>query len=150
MVSVSDCVTSMIDGRVRLRHPALKHAGTADMMAAVIGAVEGVTEVRVNPVTGSMLLLYDPETLSREKLLELARQGAALLPEEKSRRKERPCIRTLLGRKATRVVDRTLVVALLCSLAGAVAGMGSVHRIAGTVFALASVQHMAVHRKALW
>ena len=74
MVSVADCVTSFIDGRVRLRHPALRDAATADMAAAVIGGVEGVESVRVNPLTGSLLIFYDAETLSRERLLELAEQ----------------------------------------------------------------------------
>ena len=152
MVSVADCVTSFIDGRVRLRHPALRDAATADMAAAVIGGVEGVESVRVNPLTGSLLIFYDAETLSRERLLELAEQGAALLPEEEKPSSGVACSlgRLLLDRRATRFVNRAMLVSLLCSLVGAASGMGAVHRVTGAVFALASLQHMAAHRKALW
>ena len=83
MASITDCITSFIDGRVRLRHPALRNAATADMAASMVSGVDGVESVQVNPRTGSLLIFYDAEKLSREKLLELAKQGAALLPEEK-------------------------------------------------------------------
>ena len=80
MISVSDCVVSAVEGRVRLRHPALKHAATADMAAAVVVGVEGVTKASVNPVTGSLLIFYDSETLSRDKLMELTNQFYTLIP----------------------------------------------------------------------
>ena len=153
MVSVADCIASFIDGRVRLRHPALKDAATADMVSAVIGGVEGVTSAQANPRTGSLLIFYDTEKLSREKLLELAKQGAALLPEEEKPSPGRKCSslsRLLLDRRATRFANRAMFVSLLCSLVGAASGMGAVHRVTGAVFALASLQHMAAHRKALW
>ncbi|MBQ8665044.1 MAG: hypothetical protein IJ474_04595 [Mailhella sp.] len=79
-VSVLDCITSFVDGRVRLRHPALKDAATAELVRSVVGEVAGITSAQVNPVTGSLLIYYDPEMLSREQLLELAEQAAAFLP----------------------------------------------------------------------
>ena len=149
---VSDIVTSFIDGRVRLRHPALRNAATADMVASMVSGVDGVESVQVNPRTGSLLIFYDAEKLSREKLLELAKQGAPLLPEEKKAPSGRECsvISFLLSRRAARLANRAMFVSLLCSLAGAASGMGAVHRVTGAVFALASLQHMAAHRKALW
>lgn len=78
--SVLDCITSFVDGRVRLRHPALKDAATAELVRSVVGEVAGITSAQVNPVTGSLLIYYDPEMLSREQLLELAEQAAAFLP----------------------------------------------------------------------
>ena len=151
MISVSDCVVSAVEGRVRLRHPALKHAATADMAAAVVAGVEGVTKASVNPVTGSLLIFYEPETLSRDKLMELAEQAAALLPDaEEKRASSARCVDRLLSRRATRMVDKVLFVSLLASLVGAAAGMGGMHRVAGTIFAAASLQHLAAHRRALW
>lgn len=151
MDCVSDCITSFIDGRVRLRHPALKHGETADMAAAALGAVDGVTEVKVNPVTGSLLLFYDPEELSREKLLELAEQGTALLPQSSSVETKRSgdVLSCLLGRRATRMVDRAMLASFLICLAGLATGSGAVHRVAGAVFTAAGLQHLAAHRKAL-
>jgi len=79
-MSVLDHVTSFVDGRVRLRHPALKDAATAELVTGIVSAVEGITAVQNNPVTGSLLIFYDPAKLSREQLLELAEQGVAFLP----------------------------------------------------------------------
>lgn len=157
MVSVSDYVVSFIDGRVRLRHPALKNREQAELATAFISGVDGVTEARANPMTGSLLVFYDAEKLSREKLLDMARQGAALLPDDEQVQQVHDgkspaacCARVLLGRNATRLVDKALLVSLAASLVGAITGMGTVHRVTGAVFALASIQHMAAHRKALW
>lgn len=155
MASVSDHIVSFIDGRVRLRHPALKKPDLADMALSVVKSVEGVTDVRVNPVTGSMLLFYDTEKLSREQLLALAHQCSAFLPDEeegqrKACRGSAGSACRLLSRETTRLVDRALLVSLLCSLAGAAAGLEAVHRVTGAVFAVASLQHLAAHRKALW
>lgn len=154
MVSVSDYVVSFIDGRVRLRHPALKNREQAELATAFISGVDGVTEARANPMTGSLLIFYDAEKLSREKLLDMARQGASLLPDDEQAHDGKSpaacCARVLLGRKATRLVDKALLVSLAASLVGAITGMGTVHRVTGAVFALASIQHMAAHRKALW
>lgn len=154
MVSVSDYVVSFIDGRVRLRHPALKNREQTELATAFISGVDGVTEARANPMTGSLLVFYDVEKLSREKLLDMARQGAALLPDDEQvhdgKSSAACCARVLLGRKATRLVDKALLVSLAASLVGAITGMGTVHRVTGAVFALSSIQHMAAHRKALW
>lgn len=150
MDSVSRCITSFIDGRVRLRHHALKNPELAAVVQETAGSLEGVTSVTVNPVTGSLLLFYDPDRLSREQLLGMAAEWAALLPQEPERRRGACCASAFLGKKATRLVDRVLLVTLLASLAGASSGMGGLHRTAGAVFALASLQHALAHRRALW
>ena len=79
MASITDCITSFIDGRVRLRHFALKDASVAETVCAVVGGVEGVESVQANPVTGSLLIFYDTEKLSRQQLLELAEQGPCVI-----------------------------------------------------------------------
>ncbi len=155
MSSVSDCIVSFVDGRVRLRHDALKNPEIAAVAEAAAGGIDGVTSVRVNPVTGSLLVFYDPDRLSRERLAALADEWSAFLPEENAVKKDgraRECggVSALLGRRAVRLVDRALLVSLLASLVGAAAGMGTLHRVAGAAFALASVQHVAAHRRALW
>ena len=153
MTSVSRCITSFIDGRVRLRHDALKNPDIAALAEKAAGGLEGVTGVRVNPVTGSLLLFYDPERLSRDKLMAFAKEWAALLPEEPERKSGSAscgCASALLGKRATIFVDRALLVTLLASIAGAASGMGGLHRTAGAAFALASLQHAVAHRRFLW
>lgn len=166
-MSVTDCITSFVDGRVRLRHPALKDGATAELVSSVVGGVEGILAVQANPVTGSLLIYYDTEKLSREQLLELAEQGAAFVPgmnesavpaegrEMPSGRACKACapVDELLGfltrRSTTKFVDRAMLVSLIASLAALPLGSRAVHTAAGGVFVSGVLQHLLAHRKAL-
>lgn len=70
-------IASFCEGRVRLRHPALKDAETVNGMVAMLNDYPGVLEVNSNLLTGSLLILYDPEAVSREDLA----KAAAMLEE---------------------------------------------------------------------
>ena len=149
-----DAIVSFTDGRVRLRHPALEQPGLMEAACSFLQGVEGVTAVQGNPKTGSLLLFYDTEQLSREAILDLAAQGASFLDQSSgSKRKTGSACDSLgklfLGRKATKMFSRMLFASLLCTLGGAAAGAGAVHKIAGMVFSLACLQHVAAHRKLL-
>ena len=169
-MSVLDHITSFVDGRVRLRHPALKDAATAELFCSVVGAVEGLSAVQSNPRTGSLLIFYDAEKLSREQLLELAEQGAAFIPgmngedapaeaadvaEGEKRKACKVCapVEELLGfltkRSTTRFIDRAMLVSLMASLAALPLGNRTVHTAAGGVFVGGLLQHLLAHRKAL-
>ena len=172
-MSVLDHVTSFVDGRVRLRHPALKDAATAELVCSVVGAVEGITSVQSNPLTGSLLIYYDVEKLTREQLLELAEQGAAFIPglneeeapaaetaetaegEAAPRKACRVCapvdegFQLLTGRGATKFVNRAMLVSLIASLAALPLGSRAVHTAAGGVFVSGVLQHLIAHRKTL-
>ena len=173
-MSVIDCVTSFVDGRVRLRHPALKDKATAELVCTVVSGVDGITAVQANPVTGSLLIYYDAEKLTREQLLELAEQGAAFVPgmnEEEAPAAEtaegnaeqdsaprRACavkapVDELLGfltrRSTTKFIDRAMLVSLIASLAALPLGNRTVHTAAGGVFVGGVLQHLLAHRKAL-
>ena len=65
-------LTSFIDGRLRLRHKALKNPDTLALLERTAIGLEGVHRAVGNPLTGSLLLTYDPKVLSRETLLETA------------------------------------------------------------------------------
>lgn len=153
MEALQKYVTSFIDGRVRLRHPSLKTSETAEMVAGMMRSVDGVTDVQVKPVTGSLLLYYDTQVLSRSDLWDMARQGAAWLGEETAEKSACHAGGTggcLLNGKVTRWVDRILLLSLLCTLAGTAVGSRAMHRVAGAVFAAGALQHIAAHRRALW
>lgn len=152
MDSITACITSFIDGRVRLRHPALKDPSLAEAACSVLSGVEGVESVQANPVTGSLLMFYNPKKLSKEALLDLAKEGLALLPkgEHKAPPKSSSLLNMMLSRNAARMVNRTMLISLLLCVASAFTGMPALHRTAGMAFALSSLQHMAAHRKALW
>ena len=172
-MAIVDCITSFVDGRVRLRHPALKDKATAELVCTVVGGVEGITAVQANPLTGSLLIYYDAEKLTREQLLELAEQGAAFIPglnEEEAASAEtaegtegeaaprKACkicapvdevIQLLTGRGTTKFVNRAMLVSLIASLAALPLGNRAVHTAAGGVFVSGVLQHLIAHRKAL-
>ena len=51
-----------------------------------IAAIPGVREVEVNPLSGSALLLYDSNRLSREQLMEMGVAWAVWLDEARAGR----------------------------------------------------------------
>jgi hypothetical protein len=60
-----------VPGRLRVRSPRVKrNAALAEAARRELGQVAGVTGVRVNEVTGSITLTYEPGTLGKQDLLE--------------------------------------------------------------------------------
>ena len=68
MSEIESCITSFVDGRVRLRHPSLKRAEDAELVRGFLASLPGILRVTVNSRTGSLLLEYDPDQISREDL----------------------------------------------------------------------------------
>ena len=63
-------VRSFMDGRVRVRHPALRDAAIAGKARAALLRVDGVRDIELNPLSGSALILYDSSRLSQDRLIE--------------------------------------------------------------------------------
>lgn len=60
-----------IDGRLRIKSALLKGAPEkAREVKRRLKSREGVTEATVNPITGSVLVLYDPRCLSQRAILD--------------------------------------------------------------------------------
>ncbi|CAK7049714.1 MAG: hypothetical protein DESF_02088 [Desulfovibrio sp.] len=72
-------VRSFVDGRVRIRHPALCNASVAALAEARMKAIAGVTSVECNPVSGSVLILYDSKALPKERLFAIGEAWAGYL-----------------------------------------------------------------------
>lgn len=79
-------VRSFMDGRVRLRHPALRDAQVAALAQRGIAAIPGVRQVEVNTLSGSALLLYDSSRLGRDRLMEMGVAWAVWLDEARAGR----------------------------------------------------------------
>lgn len=73
-------IVSFIPGRVRLRLKELKNEALAARVLPQIQAVPGITGVEIKAITGSLLIEYNTEVISSEKLIELGK--AALEREE--------------------------------------------------------------------
>jgi copper chaperone CopZ len=72
-------VVSFVPGRVRLRFKELKNGAAAERAKARIEEVPGITKVEVNPLTGGILIEYDPAVLPPEKLAEAGGRELAKL-----------------------------------------------------------------------
>ena len=72
-------VRSFVDGRVRIRHPALRHDGVLRMAREKMGAIEGVQSVEGNSVSGSILITYDSRAIPRERLFAIGEAWARYL-----------------------------------------------------------------------
>ena len=59
-------VRSFMDGRVRVRHPALRDAAIAGKARAAL-----LRDIELNPLSGSALILYDSTRLSQDRLIEI-------------------------------------------------------------------------------
>ena len=65
-------------GRIRLRHQTIHRNGTlANYLRGVIEDLEGVTECAVWPVTGSVLIHFDPDLTSAGYLLQMLSRARA-------------------------------------------------------------------------
>lgn len=64
-------VVNILPGRMRLRFKALRGCpDTAGALQSHLGAVEGISRVEISPLTGSLLLHYDPRALSSPDFLD--------------------------------------------------------------------------------
>ncbi|MCD7984460.1 MAG: hypothetical protein LUG19_09460 [Desulfovibrio sp.] len=72
-------VRSFSDGRVRIRHPALRREDVAATAKEKLSAVDGVRSLEFNTLSGSVLILYDSARLPKERLLAVGEAWAAYL-----------------------------------------------------------------------
>ena len=146
MSEIESCITSFVGGRVRLRHPSLKRAEDAEQVRRFLASLPGMLRVTVNSRTGSLLLEYDPDQISREDLLALAGQWAAFASaqDEAAPRKRR-----FDRARAIRFTNRGMLATLGASLAFGLAGRERGHVVAGGLFLLFNLAHLYTYRKAL-
>ena len=72
-------VRSFVDGRVRIRHPALRHEGVLRLAREKMTAIEGIQTVEGNSLSGSILITYDSKALPRERLFAIGEAWARYL-----------------------------------------------------------------------
>ena len=65
-------ITSFIDGRVRIRRNELKDPNAMTLVMDIVKAQDGIIDLIPNRRTGSLLILYDPDKIPRERLIQAA------------------------------------------------------------------------------
>jgi hypothetical protein len=72
-------VRSFVDGRVRIRHSALRQEAVLRTVQTEIEAIQGVYSVEANSLSGSVLITYDSAAIPRERLLAIGEAWARYL-----------------------------------------------------------------------
>ena len=72
-------VSSFTDGRVRIRHPALRRSEILQVALEAMRTIHGVQNVEGNVVSGSVLILYDSSIISRDRLMTVGEAWALYL-----------------------------------------------------------------------
>lgn len=137
-------IVSFVEGRVRLRHRALKNAALAEQARHVLPQLPGMLEVNINQRTGSALLQYDPAEWSKDSLLGLLRQweennvtGTGLASPVSSRCTVR------------RLVNRGMLASLAASVVLGFRGQARAHVLAGGLFLAFGACHVWNVRRSL-
>ncbi len=153
-------VSSLLDGRVRIRDEGLKREQLASRIREALLATPGVSVVEANPRTGSLLVIFSAALTAVEKILKTvsdllgstenlnggveAAKSSGILP---------------LGSKMSftippgakrRLVNLGMLVSLALSLAAAVFGFKKLHILAGIVFVALFGDHFYQKREVLF
>ncbi|MDE7064618.1 MAG: cation transporter [Desulfovibrionaceae bacterium] len=148
-------IASFIDGRVRVRHRALRDAATAEQARALLTAASGVRTATVNCHTGSLLLEYDFQALDRDGVRSLLRRvgelpGLKTAGDGECMPARRRCLPKSLNRaQALRLVNRGMLATLAASLAFVLTGRGRGHVVAGSAFLALNALHLYTYRRKL-
>ena len=140
-------MVSFIDGRVRLRSPALRSEKSLAEIQSGLSAYPGVKKTESNARTGSLLVFYDPAAISRELLGMAVASLAGRLPAPAPDPGRRRCM--LSGIRLRKLETRLMCCGALTALAGAVAKAKPLHVAGGMLFFLLAGRHLYVRRKAL-
>ena len=62
-------ITSFFPGRIRLRAPVFKQEDLVEKAKKILEKFDAVKNIEHNPVTGSVLIEYEPDKVPMEKLL---------------------------------------------------------------------------------
>ena len=72
-------VSSFVDGRVRIRHPALRRPDVLALAESRMRALAGVSRIDGNSATGSVLIEYDAKAIPRSRVLDIGAAWARYL-----------------------------------------------------------------------
>lgn len=141
-------IASCIEGRLRLRHPALTDSDLLRTLAEQVAAVPGITHVEGNPRTGSLLVTHD-SSLATADLVAMAESYAASQAEALA---AAPAKAPARGKpNVARIKRRTQKIGLATCLAGAMttslADAKAAHLVFGLGLAGFAAWHLAMYRR---
>ncbi len=164
MFSVKANILSETKGRVRFGCPQL-YTEDGEAFAKKLLKIDGVKSAKVNPTTGTLLMIYEPKEFNEgefskifNKLIEKqAKQNLEALkyfrysPKARpdSKPDDKPKKSPLLHRLRT-VENRGMAISGVGLLAGILLKKYGLHSAAGWVFIAAAIAHSIRYRRTIW
>lgn len=146
---LQDYLKSFVEGRVRVRHPALRNPELLQQLRELLAAMPGVQEVTTNDRTGSLLLYYDPKRLDIQSLLDISGPWLDMAVANGGKESEKH-ERSVPSRKAVQHAKNiAMLFGLGTALASGLAGVKQLHALSSLLFALCTTDHVLRHRKSL-
>lgn len=134
-------VVAAIPGRIRVRDRLLAQGDRLERLREAAATRPGVTAVRTNPGSGSLVVHYDAARVAPEAM-------EKWLENRVDRELHRPLPRSGRSRRMAinRAAKATMLASLAATLALAATGNKRGHTLAGLGFVSALAVHLAVHR----
>jgi copper chaperone CopZ len=108
----------ILNGRLRIKVPEVKRAPEkASEVVHGLQKLEGVTEVRANPTTGSVLVLFQPDLIDVQRIIQVLQQLGCLV------HLYAPMQRYVAARGAQRLAETILQSALKSAIQKAILGL---------------------------
>lgn len=140
-------IASMIDGRIRFRHRALRVPGRADAMQERLHELNGVREVSINRRIGSLLVLFENSEVSAKEVLNTI--GKVLrINREWFKNEVQKLDRAMSSPKMRRYIKRSMLAALLTALLLALLA-DDYHPFGGAAFVTLLTMHLIQNRRTL-
>lgn len=137
-------VASHIEGRIRLRHAALRDPAVLREVEGALKEAEGIRSVSGNPRTGSVLVEFDHVTVTAQQVLELTRLPASE-PQTAPRARPEP----MTPRDKMRIAKRGMLGSLGALLIFAALDRERAHIAAGGLFVAFNAYHLYTYRRRL-
>lgn len=136
--------TSILPGRLRIRHPRLENSAEAHRILNSLKAVTTVDSVRINTRIGSLLLEFSNSVPIGEMLAVIRQSGLDDLPEAVTTQAHQGCTHpeAPLNRK---FVKWGMMASLPVSLLGLAVGSKRLHTISGIFFSILAAEHIRQH-----
>ncbi len=159
---IEDYIVSFTEGRIRLRHPALKDAELGEKICTFLQEMNGILKLEQKTLTGSLLIYYDAENISQEEIHTLLEQGESWLDEYSAELAEKtatpqatqkscnlmayaPC--NLTKAQQRKLFNRSMLSTFLITLISGGTGNKRAHYMAGGAFAALTIAHLWRMRK---
>lgn len=155
MFNLNGKISSLTEGRLRIKTPLLKTADKTSLIQS-LKKVNGVESLKLNQTTGSLLVTFDPKKLNTaefektfDECLKIREQTVSEEVLEVADERESKRRKLDLYRSFRKIENQTMAAAGTLCLLGVGFKLWRLHSWAGWIFSAAAVAHSIRYKKQL-